>query len=53
MFTEETAMKLPERQQQILQVIEEAVRAQGYPPNPGYGTTPQSTSYGAGDPYYQ
>ncbi len=25
-------MKLPERQQQILQVIEEAVRAQGYPP---------------------
>jgi repressor LexA len=32
MFTEERAMGLHERQQRILQVIEEAVRDQGYPP---------------------
>jgi repressor LexA len=32
MFTEERAMELPERQQKILQVIEEAVKEQGYPP---------------------
>jgi repressor LexA len=32
MFTEEKAMRLPERQRLILQVIEDAVRRQGYPP---------------------
>jgi repressor LexA len=32
MFTKETAMTLPERQEKILRVIEEAVREQGYPP---------------------
>jgi repressor LexA len=32
MFTRERAMELPERQQRILQVIEDAVREQGYPP---------------------
>jgi repressor LexA len=32
MFTEENAMEMPERQRLILQVIEDAVRDQGYPP---------------------
>jgi repressor LexA len=32
MFTGEKSMELPERQQRILQVIEDAVRTQGYPP---------------------
>jgi repressor LexA len=32
MFTREKAMELHERQQRILQVIEDAVRDQGYPP---------------------
>jgi len=32
MFTRERAMELHERQQRILEVIEEAVRSQGYPP---------------------
>jgi repressor LexA len=32
MFTGETMMELRERQQRILQVIEDAVREQGYPP---------------------
>jgi repressor LexA len=32
MFTEERVMELHERQQRILQVIEDAVKTQGYPP---------------------
>ncbi len=32
MFTGEMAMELPDRQERILRVIEEAVRSQGYPP---------------------
>jgi hypothetical protein len=32
MFTQGAYMKLHERQQRILEVIEEAVKAQGYPP---------------------
>jgi repressor LexA len=32
MFTRERAMELHERQQRILEVIEDAVKAQGYPP---------------------
>jgi repressor LexA len=32
MFTKETAMALPEKQEKILRVIEQAVREQGYPP---------------------
>jgi repressor LexA len=32
MFTEELVMELQERQQRILEVIEEAVQRQGYPP---------------------
>jgi len=32
MFTREKAMELHERQQRILEVIEEALKSQGYPP---------------------